>query len=123
MKLIHELILPETNSILIKLKSRILNNLSKSYQHFKIIYYLINQDIVIVDPINLLIQEEQSRKFQKLNKKKEKINTVITNQIDGNRNNNQNTNQNTNRRDKCDTYKYRHGGEYMIKKDMISKNW
>jgi hypothetical protein len=75
-----------------------------------------------VDLVNLLIQEKQSRKFQKLDKKKEKINTIITNQTDGNKNNNQNTNQNTNRRDKCDTYRYKHGKEYMIKKDIISKN-
>jgi hypothetical protein len=75
-----------------------------------------------VDLINLLIQEKQSRKLQELDKKEEKINTVTTNQIDWNRNNNQNTNQNTNRRDKCDTYKYRHDGEYIIKKNMISKN-
>jgi hypothetical protein len=76
-----------------------------------------------VDLINLLIQKEQSRKFQELNKKEEKINTIIINQIDGNRNNNQNINQNTNRRDKYDIYRYRHGGEYMIKKDMIFKDW
>jgi hypothetical protein len=75
-----------------------------------------------VDLINLLVQEEQSRKLQILDKKEEKVNTVITNQIDGNRNNNQNINQNINRRDKCDIYKCRHGGEYMVKKDMISKN-
>jgi hypothetical protein len=76
-----------------------------------------------VDLVNLLVQKEQSRKFQELNKKKEKVNIVITNQIDGNRNNNQNINQNTNRRDKYNTYGCRHGGECMIKKDMILKNW
>jgi hypothetical protein len=75
-----------------------------------------------VDLINLLIQEEQSRKLQELNKKKEKVNTITTNQTDGNRNNNQNINQNTNRRDKCDTYEYRHDGECMIKKNVILKN-
>jgi hypothetical protein len=75
-----------------------------------------------VDLINLLIQKEQSRKFQKLDKKEKKINTIITNQTDGNRNNNQNTNQNTNRRDKCDIYKCKHGGECMIKKGVILKN-
>jgi hypothetical protein len=75
-----------------------------------------------VDLINLLIQEEQSRKLQKLDKKEEKINTIITNQTDGNRNNNQNINQNTNRRDKYDTYRCRHDGEYMIKKNIILKN-
>jgi hypothetical protein len=83
----------------------------------------MNQDIAVVDLINLLIQEEQSRKFQKLNKKEKKINTIIINQTDWNRNNNQNTNQNINRRDKCDIYRYRHGGECMVKKDMIFKNW
>jgi hypothetical protein len=76
-----------------------------------------------VDLVNLLIQKEQSRKFQELNKKEEKINTVIINQIDGNRNNNQNINQNTNKRDKCDIYRYRHGGECMVKKDIILKDW
>jgi hypothetical protein len=76
-----------------------------------------------VDLVNLLIKKEQSRKFQELNKKEEKVNTITTNQTNGNRNNNQNTNQNTNRRDKYDTYGYRHDGEYMIKKDMIPKNW
>jgi hypothetical protein len=75
-----------------------------------------------VDLINLLIQEEQSRKFQELDKKEEKVNTIITNQIDGNRNNNQNINQNINRRDKCDIYGCRHDGECMVKKDVISKN-
>jgi hypothetical protein len=48
---------------------------------------------------------------------------VSINQTDRNRNNNQNinqnTNQNTNRRDKCNTYRYKHGEEYMIKKNMI----
>jgi hypothetical protein len=58
-----------------------------------------------------------------LDKKEEKINTIIINQIDGNRNNNQNTNQNTNRRDKYDIYRYRYDREYMVKKDVISKNW
>jgi hypothetical protein len=82
----------------------------------------MNQDIAVVDLINLLIQKEQSRKLQELDKKKEKINTVTTNQTDWNKNNNQNTNQNTNRRDKCDTYRYKHGKEYMIKKDIILKN-
>jgi hypothetical protein len=43
----------------------------------------MNQDIAVVNLINLLIQEEQSRKFQELDKKEEKINTVTTNQIDG----------------------------------------
>jgi hypothetical protein len=76
-----------------------------------------------VDLINLLIQEEQSRKFQGLNKKEEKINTVTINQTNGNRNNNQNINQNINRRDKCDTCEYRHGGECMVKKDVILKDW
>jgi hypothetical protein len=75
-----------------------------------------------VNLINLQIQEKQFRKFQKLNKKEEKVNTVITNQTDGNRNNNQNINQNTNRRDKCNICRCRHGGECMIKKDVISKN-
>jgi hypothetical protein len=51
-----------------------------------------------------------------LDKKEEKINTVTINQIDWNKNNNQNINQNTNRRDKCDIYECRHGGEYMVKK-------
>jgi hypothetical protein len=76
-----------------------------------------------VDLINLLIQEEQSRKLQKLDKKEEKVNTVTTNQTDGNKNNNQNTNQNINRRDKCDIYGYRHDRECMVKKDVIPKNW
>jgi hypothetical protein len=58
-----------------------------------------------------------------LDKKEEKINTVIINQTDWNRNNNLNINQNTNRRDKCDTYRCRHGEEYIVKKDIISKNW
>jgi hypothetical protein len=58
-----------------------------------------------------------------LDKKEEKVNTIITNQTDGNRNNNQNTNQNINRRDKCDIYEYKHDGECMVKKSMISKNW
>jgi hypothetical protein len=75
-----------------------------------------------VNLINLLIQEEQSRKFQRLNKKEEKINTITTNQIDGNRNNNQNINQNTNRRDKCDIYRCRHDEECMVKKGVILKN-
>jgi hypothetical protein len=82
----------------------------------------MNQDIAIVDLINLLIQEEQSRKFQELDKKEEKINTVTINQTNWNRNNNQNTNQSTNRRDKCDIYGCRHGGECMVKKDVISKD-
>jgi hypothetical protein len=76
-----------------------------------------------VDLINLLIQEEQSRKLQGLDKKEEKINIIITNQTDGNRNNNQNINQNTNRRDKCDIYGCRHDGEYIIKKGVIPKDW
>jgi hypothetical protein len=75
-----------------------------------------------VDLINLLIQEKQSRKFQELNKKEEKINIIIINQIDGNKNNNQNINQNINRRDKYDIYECRHDGEYIIKKGIISKN-
>jgi hypothetical protein len=75
-----------------------------------------------VDLINLLIQEEQSRKLQELDKKEEKINTITTNQTDGNRNNNQNINQNTNRRDKYDIYGYRHDGECMIKKGVILKD-
>jgi hypothetical protein len=58
-----------------------------------------------------------------LDKKEEKINTIIINQTDGNRNNNQNTNQNTNRRDKCDTYGYRHDEECMVKKGVIPKDW
>jgi hypothetical protein len=82
----------------------------------------MNQDIAVVDLINLLIQEEQFRKFQELDKKEEKINIIIINQTDENRNNNQNTNQNINKRDKYDTYRYRHGEECMIKKDIISKN-
>jgi hypothetical protein len=82
----------------------------------------MNQDIAVVNLINLLIQKEQSRKLQGLDKKEEKINTIITNQTNGNRNNNQNTNQNTNRRDKYNIYRYRHGGEYMIKKGIILKN-
>jgi hypothetical protein len=39
----------------------------------------MNQDIAIIDLINLLVQEEQSRKFQELDKKEEKINIVIIN--------------------------------------------
>jgi hypothetical protein len=69
--------------------------------------------------INLLIQEKQFRKLQELNKKKEKVNTISINEI----NRNQNINQSTNRRDKCDIYRCRHGGEYIIKKGVISKNW
>jgi hypothetical protein len=38
-----------------------------------------------VDLINLLIQEEQFRKLQRLNKKEEKINTITTNQTDWNK--------------------------------------
>jgi hypothetical protein len=76
-----------------------------------------------VNLINLLVQEEQSRKFQELDKKEEKVNTVIINQTDGNRNNNQNINQNINRRDKCDTCGCRHDEKYMVKKDMILKDW
>jgi hypothetical protein len=76
-----------------------------------------------VDLINLLIQKEQSRKLQELDKKEEKINTIIINQTDGNRNNNQNINQNINRRDKCDICGYKHGRECMVKKDMILKDW
>jgi hypothetical protein len=76
-----------------------------------------------VNLVNLLIQKKQSRKFQGLDKKKEKINIITTNQIDWNRNNNQNINQNINRRDKYDTYRYRHGGEYIVKKYIIFKNW
>jgi hypothetical protein len=76
-----------------------------------------------VDLVNLLIQKEQSKKFQELDKKEEKINTITINQTDGNRNNNQNINQNINRRDKCDTYRCRHDGECMVKKNMISKDW
>jgi hypothetical protein len=75
-----------------------------------------------VDLINLLIQKEQSRKFQELDKKEEKINTITINQTDGNKNNNQNINQNTNRRDKYNTYGYKHDGECIIKKDMILKD-
>jgi hypothetical protein len=75
-----------------------------------------------VDLVNLLIQEKQSRKLQRLDKKKEKINIIIINQIDGNKNINQNINQNTNRRDKYDIYRYRYGGECIIKKDIILKN-
>jgi hypothetical protein len=106
-----------------QIKSRILNDLPKSYQYFRTTYYLMNQDIAVVNLINLLIQEKQFRKFQRLDKKKEKINTITTNQTNGNKNNNQNINQNTNRRDKCDIYKYKHDGECIIKKDMILKNW
>jgi hypothetical protein len=62
-----------------QIKSRILSNLLKFYQHFRTIYYLINQDIAVVNLINLLIQKEQSRKLQELNKKKEKINTMTIN--------------------------------------------
>jgi hypothetical protein len=105
-----------------QIKSRIFSDLSKFYQHFKITYYLINQDIAIVNLINLLIQKKQSRKLQELNKKEEKINTITTNQINGNKNNNQNTNQNTNKRDKYDTYKYKYDREYMIKKNIILRN-
>jgi hypothetical protein len=76
-----------------------------------------------VNLINLLIQEEQSRKFQRLNKKEEKINTIIIHQTDGNRNNNQNINQNINRRNKYDIYRCRHDGECMVKKGVILKNW
>jgi hypothetical protein len=83
----------------------------------------MNQDIAVVDLINLLVQKKQSRKLQELNKKEKKINTITTNQIDGNRNNNQNINQNINRRDKCDIYRCRHDEECMVKKDIISKNW
>jgi hypothetical protein len=75
-----------------QIKLRIFSNLSKFYQYFRTIYYLINQDIAVVNLINLLIQEEQSRKLQGLDKKEEKVNTVIINQTDGNRNNNQNIN-------------------------------
>jgi hypothetical protein len=75
-----------------------------------------------VNLINLFVQEEQFRKFQELDKKEEKINIVIINQIDWNRNNNQNINQNINRRDKCDIYECRHDGECMIKKGVISKD-
>jgi hypothetical protein len=82
----------------------------------------MNQDIAVVDLINLLVQEEQSRKLQELNKKEKKINTLITNQTNGNRNNNQNINQNINRRDKYDIYGCRHDGECIVKKDVISKN-
>jgi hypothetical protein len=67
-----------------------------------------------VNLVNLLIQKKQSRKFQELDKKEEKVNTVITNQTNWNRNNNQNINQNTNRRDKYDIYGCRHGKEYMV---------
>jgi hypothetical protein len=62
-----------------QIKSRILSDLPKSYQNFRTIYYLMNQDIAVVDLINLLVQEEQSRKFQGLDKKEEKVNTIITN--------------------------------------------
>jgi DNA repair exonuclease SbcCD ATPase subunit len=82
----------------------------------------MNQDIAVVDLINLLIQEEQFRKFHELDKKEEKINIIIINQTDENRNNNQNINQNTNRRDKCDICGCRHDGEYMVKKGVIFKN-
>jgi hypothetical protein len=58
-----------------------------------------------------------------LNKKEKKVNIIIINQIDENRNNNQNTNQNIIRRDKCDICGCRHGGECMIKKGIISKDW
>jgi hypothetical protein len=75
-----------------------------------------------VNLVSLLVQEERSRKFQESNKKEEKVNTVITNQIDWNRNNNQNINQNINRRDKYDIYRCRHGGECMVKKNVISKD-
>jgi hypothetical protein len=51
---------------------------------------------------------------------------VLINQTNRNRNNNQNnnqnTNQNTNRRNKYDTYRYRHGRECMIKKGVIPKD-
>jgi hypothetical protein len=106
-----------------QIKSRIFSGLSKFYQHFRTTYYLMNQDIAVVDLVNLLVQEEQSRKFQELDKKEEKVNTVIINQTDGNRNNNQNINQNINRRDKYDIYGCKHGGEYMVKKGVISKDW
>jgi hypothetical protein len=75
-----------------QIKSRIFSNLPKFYQHFRITYYLINQNIVVVDLINLLIQKKQFRKFQELNKKEKKINTITINQTDWNRKNNQNTN-------------------------------
>jgi hypothetical protein len=75
-----------------------------------------------VNLVNLLIQKQQFRKLQGFNKKEKKINIITINQTDGNRNNNQNINQNINRRDKCDTYRYRHDREYIIKKDIISKN-
>jgi hypothetical protein len=42
----------------------------------------MNQDIAVVNLINVLIQEKQSRKLQELNKKEEKINIIITNQTD-----------------------------------------
>jgi hypothetical protein len=42
----------------------------------------MNQDIAVVDLVNLLVQEKQSKKFQELDKKEEKINTVIINQTD-----------------------------------------
>jgi hypothetical protein len=122
MKSIHELMQPEANSILVRLNYVFsiiyLNPISIS----ELSIDLMNQDIAVVDLINLLIQKEQSRKLQELDKKEEKVNTIITNQTDGNRNNNQNINQNTNRRDKCDIYRCKHGREYIIKKDIISKN-
>jgi hypothetical protein len=109
-----------------QIKLHIFNNLSKFYQHFRIFYYLINQNIAVVNIVNLVIEEEQFRKLQELDKKEKKINIILIYQTNRNRNNNQNinqnTNQSTNRRDKCDTYRYRHGREYMIKKNMISKN-
>jgi hypothetical protein len=87
----------------------------------------MNKDIAIVDLINLLIQKEQSKKFQELNKKEEKVNIILINQTNRNRNSsqniNQNTNQNTNRRDKCDICGYKHDRECIVKKGMISKNW
>jgi hypothetical protein len=46
-----------------QIKSRIFNSLPKFYQHFRITYYLMNQDIAVVNLINLLVQEKQSRKF------------------------------------------------------------
>jgi hypothetical protein len=38
-------------------------------------------------------------------------------------NKNRNTNQNANKRDKYDICEYKHNGECIIKKDIISKDW
>jgi hypothetical protein len=102
-----------------QVKARILSGLPKSYQHFRTAYYMLNQDISASDLIHLLVQEEQSKRLQGLDKKEEKVNAVSINQV----NRNKNTNQNANKCDKCDTCGYRHGGECMVKKGVIPKDW